>query len=1601
MIIYVQTPEGPEKQKYKALIHGPMLVLSTAKVALRTKTRPIVVLSVMFLLFIPVAAFSGIHMANSAALLSPRVSAGEVLAGNHAALSTIPPSTLIPAQAEVTLAPLVAPTLTVSPISGVVGTPLTFSGSNYAVSSGVTVSWNQGTACTATTSGTGTFTCTFTIPAAPTGAQTFTGTDQSSDAATTNFSVTPQLTASPTSGPSGSQVTFTLTGFDANECSGYGCPGQVHITWQSGALTACYANTNGQGSGSCTATIPQGTSPAAYTFTATDTSTHTATTTFTVSYTPVLTVSPVSGNVGTLLTFSGSSYAPSSPMTVSWNQGTACTATTSGTGAFTCTYTIPAAPTGAQIFTGVDGNSGSASASFTVTPQLTVNPTSGPSGTLVTFTLTGFDANECSGYGCPGQVHITWQSGALTACSANTNGQGSGSCTATIPQGTSPAAYTFTATDTSTHTATTTFTVSYTPVLTVSPVSGNVGTLLTFSGSSYAPSSPITVSWNQGTACTATTDGTGAFTCTFTIPAAPVGGQSFTGVDSQSGTASATFTVVPEITVSPPSGLAGTTVMFVMTGYNANDGGWSVKWQGGSVTVCSGGSTNAEGSVSCSYTIPAGTAAATYTFTGADSTPHTATTRFTVTYRPVLTVYPASGVVGTTLEFNGSDYAWNSPVTVTWGQGSACSTTTNATGYFTCYYVIPAAPAGGQTFTGTDAQSGMGTVSFNILPHLSASLTSVRPGSWVTFGLTGFGASQATTVTWQNGLVTACSPSTSGLGSTTCQYQIPIGTTPGSYLFTATDSTPNSASTSLTVLAPLPFSVAPMAASVGANLTFSGSGFAHGSTINVAWSGGGTVCTVISNSTGAFTCIYKLVAAVAGNHVFTATDSIGNVSTVNFMVQPSLTESIIAGPVGTVVTFTATGFAANSTIAISWSLGTVCSGTTNGFGSYGCSVTIGALPAGSQTFTAQDRSSNSASTTFRITPSLHVNPTNGPRGSTVTLAAAGFAASSALSIAWNGSAACLGTTAANGSYFCSFTIPLSATNGAHPFSATDGASNSASAPFIVSQLIAYPLSFLETGLPSGTNWSVSVNGRTQSSTGSTVTFGEPNATYSYVISASAGYMATPSSGVVVVSGAGTPVYVSFSQVTYTVTFSESGLPFGIGWSVNVNGNRYAGTTPGISVKLPNGTYPYTVNSMAGYRPLPSGGSVVISGAANVTTVNFVQQSYALTFTESSLPAGSSWGVVVNGASASTTNTTLVLPEANGTVSFFVTPPSGYAVSPASGLRTVAGTPVSVTLQFVLPTYNVTFVESGLQSGTMWGVNLSGQTYTTTGSYLSISQGSGLYAYTVRDIAGYISTPRSGTVSLAGAGSSVTITFAVAPPATFPVKFTENGLPNGTVWEVVWQETAYASSGTNLTIDVANGSYSYAIDGVSGYNASRTQGTTSVNGSPVVLDVAFSPSSVAINFVASGLPTGQSWSVTLAGHTQTSAGSMISFSELPGTYAYSVSTVQGYNASVSGGSIVVSAGQPLVLTLSYIKAQPPQIVTKTVSSSSSTFAEVLPGILAVVGALAGVIIGLQLRGKRNGGTPTEPRGEGHPSPPPQPEERVTPPERGNASEAIEH
>jgi thermopsin len=74
----------------------------------------------------------------------------------------------------------------------------------------------------------------------------------------------------------------------------------------------------------------------------------------------------------------------------------------------------------------------------------------------------------------------------------------------------------------------------------------------------------------------------------------------------------------------------------------------------------------------------------------------------------------------------------------------------------------------------------------------------------------------------------------------------------------------------------------------------------------------------------------------------------------------------------------------------------------------------------------------------------------------------------------------------------------------------------------------YQVKFRESGLPSGTAWSVTLNGITESSTSAAISFWDPNGAYAFTVGSVAGHTPSPSLGAVQVNGVNQRVAISWT-----------------------------------------------------------------------------------------------------------------------------------------------------------------------------------------------------------------------------------------------------------------------------------------------------------------------------------------------------------------------------------------------------------------------------------------------------------------------------------------
>jgi DNA-binding beta-propeller fold protein YncE len=476
------------------------------------------------------------------------------------------------------------------------------------------------------------------------------------------------------------------------------------------------------------------------------------------------------------------------------------------------------------------------------------------------------------------------------------------------------------------------------------------------------------------------------------------------------------------------------------------------------------------------------------------------------------------------------------------------------------------------------------------------------------------------------------------------------------------------------------------------------------------------------------------------------------------------------------------------------------------------------------------------------------------------------------------------------------------------------------------------------------------------------------------VNASSGeaFVSDVNSGSVVFIDPGTPAPPS----VYTVTLDTAPTTC----SVTFNGVSYANGQQATGI--PGGSYPLVANACTGetFSSWSSTAGTVTSSTSATTTI-LVSASGTVTGTYTTASTG--YTVTFDAVPSTCSVTFNGVPYTNGqqatgvTAGFYPLVADACTGETFSSWSSTAGTVASTTTASTSVTvsatgtitatyaasgpqqYAVTFMETGLPTGTDWSVTFNGVPGSSSTNAISFSAPNGGYSYTVGAVTGFSSAPSSGAVTVASGPQTVTITFSAAP-VTYVLIFVESGLPSGTAWSVTVDGSTNTSHGSSLTFTLANGLYSYSVAKVSGYSAAPGSGSVTLSGSDRTVSVTFTTSSGSTSgllglpgmdgyiligllllllaiiilllarphpkypvvFIANGLPAGTRWSVTLDAATKGSDQNTITFAVAKEVHAYRVEPVAGFKARPASGTIQVER-EKLDVPIVFTPAGPPK------------------------------------------------------------------------------
>ncbi len=488
----------------------------------------------------------------------------------------------------------------------------------------------------------------------------------------------------------------------------------------------------------------------------------------------------------------------------------------------------------------------------------------------------------------------------------------------------------------------------------------------------------------------------------------------------------------------------------------------------------------------------------------------------------------------------------------------------------------------------------------------------------------------------------------------------------------------------------------------------------------------------------------------------------------------------------------------------------------------------------------------------------------------------------------------------------------------------------------------YPVVFDQIGLPAGHAWSVTMGGLAKTSTTSTITFMAKDGSYNFAVQTAGNYLMFSSAGGITVTGGISNGAGFLFLPYYIVTVNEQGLPPGYAWyaATIVNGNASVTNTlsfdmiPGMWALFygPTGDYYYFPSSYSygsGFSYITVNGNMTVNVLFTpilsyfTLYVNGASATDTWSFTADMLVNG---GGMVNMGTFNGTGSSAViqLPYAEYQFNFSSTSvasiigPGPYIVDFAPpGYYSQSWLSISVT-----PATTLTFNVPNLPPNTTWIV------YGYSFSYFWYGQAQGIgntATLTVPlDTISYqvvFSNPQYKSVSnsvIVNGPTTVSVPVELMPNTPVTVTFNETGLAAGAQWQVTLNGATKTSTSTSIAFATTTGSEYYQIYS-NGSTTPQSSGTLNVQGNMYV-GVTFYPKTYSVTFIAAGLPSGQSWTITFNGNSATTTNIASVFSAAAGTFSFSVANITGYklasnttSVSINGNTTVLLQFKPLVST----------------------------------------------------------------------------------------
>ena len=468
--------------------------------------------------------------------------------------------------------------------------------------------------------------------------------------------------------------------------------------------------------------------------------------------------------------------------------------------------------------------------------------------------------------------------------------------------------------------------------------------------------------------------------------------------------------------------------------------------------------------------------------------------------------------------------------------------------------------------------------------------------------------------------------------------------------------------------------------------------------------------------------------------------------------------------------------------------------------------------------------------------------------------------------------------------------------------------------------------FTRYGLPNDLNWTISYGNVSKYINTNSTRFVSTNGDYYFSVSDSfynrCPYYPYPQSGYVV---AGSSKYIIFfttcSSKSDTVTFLETGLPFGYSWTVKYDNITNSSNSTGIIFSPLNSASLIPIFNVSVisrnnciFTPSLENGNATIGQTVLIAFTSVCNTSVS----EEGLPNNTKWNVTFDNKTVYSSYSTLSINTnytlSNLSLKTIILGNCTFNPAVNNSNQVIAGSSILVRFSASCIT---SFSEKNLPVGLNWSVDYGNKTLQSTSDIIKFNTSDVFAGFSVPNATegGCIYSPTTPNGNLT-AGSSLSISFS----QTCHTVFVSKGLPSGISWSVNYDnQTRDGAFNSSIEFPYYKGrTFSYNVSVIKVGNCVLTPSPK--NGTILAGElqtITFS-GECTTTFTQTGLPNNTKWNATFDNKIKASTSTGIYFDTVNGSYPFSIASQpisKGcyYVPSPSSGNISAGSNETIGFT----------------------------------------------------------------------------------------